>query len=240
MKYNTDNDNIKFKEYGRNLQKLIVHAATIEDRAERQQVAEGLVKLMNQLSPHARNFEEQKAKLWHHLDFIAEKKLVVDVPEGLEFQPIESTYQKVAYPYNKIRFKQYGKNVETMVEAAKVQTDRAKQEEYALIIASYMKMVYKNWSGENVSNEVVREDLRNLSKGILEIPADANLDSLAKSSNNRRKFKSGGSSNYKTNSRSGSNSSYNKKRSKSGGHYSSNNNSNSSNNNNRNKKKSYR
>jgi len=156
MEYNTNKALIKFREYGRNLQELIVHAATIEDREERQQVAEGLVKLMNQLSPQARNFEEQKAKLWHHLNFIAENKLNVESPEGLEFEPVEQSYQKVEYPYKKIRFKQYGKNVETMVEAAKVETDRAKQEEFALVIASYMKMVYKNWSGENVSNEVIR------------------------------------------------------------------------------------
>jgi len=225
MEYNTKGSLIKFREYGRNLQKLIVHVATIENKEERQQVAEGLVKLMNQLSPQSRNFEEQKAKLWHHLNFIAENKLNVDMPEGLEFEPVESTYQKVEYPDNKIRFRHYGKNVETMVESAKIETDRAKQEEFALIIASYMKMVYKNWSGENVSNEVIREDLKNLSKGILEIPEDANLDALTKSSN-RRKFKS--QNNYKSNSRSGGS----KKRSYHNNKY--------SNNNNRNKRRSYR
>lgn len=237
MEYNTSNSLIKFREYGRNLQELIEHAATIEDDAERQQVAEGLVKLMNQLSPQARNFEEQKAKLWHHLNFVAEDKLNIQMPDGLEFVPVESTYQKVEYPKNKIRFKHYGKNVETMVEAAKIETDRAKQEEFALIIASYMKMVYRNWSGENVSNEVVREDLKTLSNGILEIPEDANLNTLAKSSNNRRKFKS--NSNYKSNSRSNSNNNSrsnnnNYKKRKSNNSYSSNNN------NNRNKRKSYR
>jgi len=235
MEYNTDNSNIKFREYGRNLQKLIVHAATIENTDERQQVAEGLVKLMNQLSPQARNFEEQKAKLWHHLNFIAEDKLDIKMPEGLEFVPVEQNYQKVEYPVNKIRFRHYGKNVETMVEAAKVQTDRAKQEEYALIIASYMKMVYKNWSGENVSNEVVREDLRTLSNGILEIPADVSLDGLTKNSP-RRKFKT--SNNYKgsnNNYRTSGNNSGSKKRSFNG-KYSNN----RSNNNNNNKRKTYR
>jgi len=229
MEYNTSNSLIKFREYGRNLQKLIEHAATIEDDEKRQQVAEGLVKLMNQLSPQARNFEEQKAKLWHHLNFISEDKLNIEMPEGLEFTPVEATYQKVEYPKNKFRFKHYGKNVETMVEAAKIETDRAKQEEFALIIASYMKMVYKNWSGENVSNEVIREDLKTLSNGILEIPEDANLNTLAKSSNNRRKYKT--QSNYKSNNRGGNN--YHKKR-KSNNSYSSNNR------NNRNNRKSYR
>lgn len=239
MEYNNDSSNIKFREYGRNLQKLIVHAATIENVEERQQVAEGLVKLMNQLSPQARNFEEQKAKLWHHLNFIAEDKLDIKMPEGLEFVPVEQNYQKVEYPVNKIRFRHYGKNVETMVEAAKVQTDRAKQEEYALIIGSYMKMVYKNWSGENVSDEVVRKDLKTLSNGILEIPENVSLDGLTKNSP-RRKFKTsnnykGSNNNYRSNSNSGS-----KKRSFNGKYSNNRSNNNNPNNPNNNKRKTFR
>jgi len=66
MEYNTQNPKIKIREYGRNLQKLIDHAATIEDDAERQQVAEGLVNLMNQLSPQSRTLDERlkRQKVW--------------------------------------------------------------------------------------------------------------------------------------------------------------------------------
>jgi len=180
MIYNTQKDKIKIKEYGRNLQKLIDYAATIEDDAERQQVAEGLVNLMNQLSPQSRTLDDQKAKLWHHLNIISEEKMKVEVPEGIEFVPIDNTAVHIEYPYNKIKYKHYGKNVENMIESAKQMVDREKQEAFAVVIGSYMKMVHKSWNAEHISNEVIIEDLKTLSGGILELPDDANLDTLTR------------------------------------------------------------
>jgi len=154
MEYNTQNPKIKIREYGRNLQKLIDHAATIEDDAERQQVAEGLVNLMNQLSPQSRTLDDQKAKLWHHLNIISEEKMKVETPEGIEFVPFDTTEAEIEYPYNKIKYKHYGKNVENMVEAAKQMVDREKQEAFALVIGSYMKMVHKSWNAEHISMKI--------------------------------------------------------------------------------------
>jgi len=195
MEYNTQNSKIKIREYGRNLQKLIDHATTLEDDAERQDVANGLVNLMNQLSPQARTLEDQKAKLWHHLKIISEDKINVEVPEGIEFSPIGHEDVQVEYPYNKIRYRHYGKNVETMVESAKQMTDREKQEAFAVIIGSYMKMVHKNWNAENVSNEAIIEDLKTLSNGVLEIAEGTNLDGLLRYT---KKKKRSANANYKT------------------------------------------
>lgn len=219
MEYNTQNPKIKIREYGRNLQKLIDHAATIEDDAERQQVAEGMINLMNQLSPQSRTLDDQKAKLWHHLNIISEEKMNVETPEGVEFIPVDDTKMPIEYPYNKIKFKHYGKNVETMIETAKQMVDREKQEAFALVIGSYMKMVHKSWNAEHISSEVIIADLKMLSGGILELPDDANLDTLTrfvkkkKRSPNSYKGKNNNNNNNRRNNKySGSNNKNNKYR----------------------------
>ncbi len=230
MEYNTQNPKIKIREYGRNLQKLIDHAATIEDDEVRQQVAEGLVNLMNQLSPQSRTLDDQKAKLWHHLNIISEEKMKVETPEGVEFVPLDTEITQVEYPYNKIKFKHYGKNVETMIEAAKQMVDREKQEAFAVIIGSYMKMVNKSWNAEHVSSEVIIEDLKTLSGGILELPADANLDSLSKFTKKKRRSPN---STYKSKGSYSNNGSNNRRNNKYNGSY----NKNKNNNNNKNRRR---
>lgn len=181
MEYNTQLPKMAIKEYGRNVQLLIEHACTIEDDEIRQGVAEGIIGLMAQLSPQSKNIEDQKIKLWSHLNRIADGNLKVTFPYELNEEPSEVTINaELTYPSEKIRFRHYGKNVESMVEKAIAMEDPEKKKAFAIIIASYMKMVYKNWSRENVSDEVIINDLKNLSKEELIIEPGTYIDSLAK------------------------------------------------------------
>ena len=60
-------------------------------------------------------------------------------------------------------------------------------------IAAYMKLAYKTWNREHyVSDEIIKADLRALSKGQLVIPEDQSLDNLVSKNAHRRR---GGSSN---------------------------------------------
>jgi hypothetical protein len=44
------------------------------------------------------------------------------------------------------------------------------------IIANFMKLAYKNWSNEEVSNDLIREDLRTLSLGKLRVSDDMHIE----------------------------------------------------------------
>ena len=63
-----------------------------------------------------------------------------------------------------------------------------------------MKLVYQNWSKDEVNNETVKNDIRLLSKGKLQISDDQDIDSLARANrikkpqenNNNRKGGGGG------------------------------------------------
>ena len=62
MNYNTQQEKLIISEYGRNIQKLIMHAKTIEKKEERQAFVERIVELMQQISPSNRNLDEKKSR----------------------------------------------------------------------------------------------------------------------------------------------------------------------------------
>jgi hypothetical protein len=186
MEYNSQKEHLVIKEYGRHVQNLIAYALTIEDREQRTEFAKGMVKLIAQISPNIRQQDDFQRKLWDHLFLIADFKLDVDAPfprpEGEE-DVLPKVHTKLPYPGGEMKFKHYGKNVETMVEKALKMEDKEKQMEFALCIGNYMKLVYATWNRDNVNDIIIRTDLEHLSGGVLKLPENADLDSLTR--NNR-------------------------------------------------------
>ena len=83
-----------------------------------------------------------------------------------------------------------------MIKKAVVMDDGPKKEGYVAAIAAYMKLAYKTWNREHyVSDDIIKADLKSLSKGLLEIPEEQSLDNLVnKTAQRRRPTNSGGSS----------------------------------------------
>ena len=80
MEYNTQNEQLIFKEYGRNIQRLVKEAIEIEDRDKRNAFENAIIALMGQLHPHLRNIDEFRFKLWHQLYILSDFKLDIDGP----------------------------------------------------------------------------------------------------------------------------------------------------------------
>ena len=112
MDYNTSLPHMIIPEYGRNIQKMIDFAVSVEDREERNKVAQAIINVMGQLNPHLRDVTDFKHKLWDHIFIISDFKLDVDSPYP---KPTRETFQtkpeRVMYPSNDIRYKHYGKTV---------------------------------------------------------------------------------------------------------------------------------
>lgn len=203
MNYNTDRNDIEMREYGRHVQKMVDYAITIEDRKERQKVAESIIQLMSILNPQLRNTSDYKQKLWDHLFIISKFKLDVDSPYPI---PTEATARikpsNIPYPQKRIKLKHYGKNVETLVKKAIEIEDEGKKEAFTEIIGNFMKMAYKNWSNEEVSNDLIKGDMIVLSGGELEISEGMNIESMARNQQKQqRKFSQGGNGNRNKNNR---------------------------------------
>jgi CRISPR/Cas system-associated endonuclease Cas1 len=76
--YNTQRKKMTLPEYGRNVQKMIDHIKTIEDREERNRAAKTIIQVMGNFNTHLRDIEDFKHKLWDHLEIIANFELDID------------------------------------------------------------------------------------------------------------------------------------------------------------------
>lgn len=188
--YNTQKDSLLIREYGRNTQNLINHAKTIKDPEERQAYIEEIVKLIMSMHPHTRSVDDYHLKVWSHVMKMAEYDLDVKAPDNLPDARTRRKPDKVNYPQSIRRLRHYGGHIRTMITRAKNMSDPEKQAAYIEVIGAYMKMSYKSWNRENVSDDVIREEFKKLAKGELEIPESANLDSLI----SPKKRKTGGNS----------------------------------------------
>jgi hypothetical protein len=170
MEYNTDLPHLIISEYGRNIQKMIDFAVTVEDREERNRVAQAIINVMGQLNPHLRDVTDFKHKLWDHIFIISDFKLEVDSPYPM---PTRETFQtkpdRVPYPADAIRYKHYGKTVESLIAKAKEYPEGEEKNVLVEQIANLMKRSYLTWNRDSVNDEVILEQLSELSKGQLKL-----------------------------------------------------------------------
>lgn len=168
--YNTQRKRMALPEYGRNVQKMVDHIKTIEDRDERNRAAKTIIQIMGNLNPHLRDVGDFKHKLWDHLSLIADFELDIDspypVPEQSKFfeKPNEIPYQQ-----GNIRYLHYGRIIELMIDAAGEKADGEEKEYLTSLIVNQMKKSYITWNRGQVADEVIIGDLKLLSGGKLKI-----------------------------------------------------------------------
>lgn len=177
--YNSTRSQLILAEYGRNVQNMVDHICTIEDRDERNRLAQVVIDMMGVLNPHLRDVSDFKHKLWDHLFIISDFKIDVDSPYPIPSrEQIRHKPERLNYPQHRIRFKHYGHMVEDMIEKAKVMPDEDTKQKMTLSIANFMKMAYLSWNKDSVTDEHILEDLHELSKGELALPSDTVLTKL--------------------------------------------------------------
>ena len=192
LEYNTKREKLIISEYGRHIQKMVDHAASLKDRMERQKMAEGIIDLMGELNPHLRDVDDFKHKLWDHLFIMSDFKLDVNSPfEKPELEKLFEKPEPLAYPNSKISFNHYGKVIEMMIEEASEMEKGELRENLTLAIANQMKKSYVKWNRDSVEDKLIFNQLEQLSKGKLSLTEDTELEyvSVLKKNNNNRKKK---------------------------------------------------
>lgn len=170
LTYNTDRPKMLIPEYGRNVQKMVDYAVSLEDRTQRQKVANAIIKVMGELNPHLRDVEEYKPKLWTHLFIMSDFRLDVDSPYPLpQREKLAGKPNKVDYPQSKIKIGHYGKTVEKMIDKA-IEMDKG-DERTALekYIACLMKRFHVQFNSATVEDEVILDHLSKLSEGQIQL-----------------------------------------------------------------------
>lgn len=174
--YNTQRKRMSLPEYGRNVQKMIDHIKTIEDREERNRAAKTVIQIMGNLNPHLRDYGDIKHKLWDHITIISQFELDIDSP----YPPPDKVKlmekpQKVEYKQGEVRFLHYGRVVELMIEVAVDMPAGDERNYLVILVANQMKKAAAGWNRGIVSDEVIFKNITELSKGKLEVPEGTKL-----------------------------------------------------------------
>lgn len=178
MDYPSQQTKLIMPEYGRNVQRMIDHALTIQDREERNCCAEAIVRTMMQLHPELNN-DEKRHTFYDHLALMSGFRLDIDypygepLPEELDMIPKPLLYSNPAFPY-----RHYGKVIQAMINEAKREEDLERREALIIRIANRLKYTYLVWNKDEVADEQIMMDVERLSGGLLHcnFPAFALLD----------------------------------------------------------------
>ncbi len=170
MEYNTDKVELKLREYGRNVQKLVDHILTIEDKETRNRQAATLVGLMKQINPNIKEGAEYEQKVWDDLFIISNFELDVESPYPIPDKTILGRKPDIVkYNSNNIRYKHYGRNMELMVQKAIEAEDPEEKEAGIVHIGKLMKTFFNVWNKDNIDDDLIIQNIKELSKGKLTI-----------------------------------------------------------------------
>lgn len=169
LDYNTQREKLILPEYGREVQKMVDHAITIEDRAERQRCAETIVEIMGKMLPQSNN-EDHEQMLWDHLALMSGFKLDIDYPYDVtQALKIASKPDPLGYPMAKIPVRHYGKMMFEVFEQLKTMPEGPERDELARITANQMKRSLVLWSHGSADDEKVASDLARYTDGVIQL-----------------------------------------------------------------------
>ena len=185
FEYNTSRNHLVIKEYGRNVQKMIEYAITIKDRKKRTETAKAIIRVMAEIHPDTKENINQAdpqnqsmdywRKLWDHLFIISNYKLDVDAPFSMPV-PEERTTKNTQHQYikSKISFRTYGRNMEAIIKKV-AQYPMPEREAMGKILANHLKKLYLLYNRNAVSDELIINQLKELSEGKIVLPEDFQL-----------------------------------------------------------------
>jgi hypothetical protein len=173
LDYNTQLKRLELPEYGRNIQRMVDYAISLEDREERVKCAQTIISIMGNLFPHLRDVPDFKHKLWDHLAIMSDFKLDIDYPyEIMRKENLYSKPEKVPYSAQRIKVKHYGKSVEDLIKKAVEMEEGPERTRLIELLANHMKKSIITWNRDGVEDEKIFDDLRLLSDGQIDVNAD--------------------------------------------------------------------
>ncbi len=165
LTYNTQLKRLILPEYGRNIQQMVDHCLTIEDRGERTECAHAVVKAMGILFPALKDGDNNK-KLWDHLVIMSNFELDVDFPcEVATAESFTSEPDAVPYPSTFIHFRHYGGIIERMIAKAAAMDEGEERDALIFYIANQMKKLMLQVNKDGVDDARIFRDLADYSRG---------------------------------------------------------------------------
>ena len=193
MEYNSQREKMIIPEYGRNVQKMVEYAKTVEDREKRTKSAEVIVRVMAGMNPQIKGELDYMHTLWDHLYIISGFELDIDSPYPMpEKEILLRKPDKIEYSSKDFKLKHYGKYIESIIEQTILREEGEEKEALILTIANHLKKSYLNWNRDSVNDETILKHLSELSDDKLKLTDTQSLSStsdiLARNKTKKKKF----------------------------------------------------
>lgn len=170
LDYNTQREKLVMPEYGREIQKMIDHAVSIADKAERQRCAETIVRLMENKNPLLHESDDYEQTLWDHLYLMSHKQLDIDWPFDVsEAEKILSKPEPMEHPSGNTHLRHYGRLMEQLFEQLKTMPEGEERDELVRLTANQMKRNLAAWGHGSMDDEKVADDLARFTDGKIQI-----------------------------------------------------------------------
>lgn len=158
--YNTTLSDIKLPEYGRNIQSLIDYCKTIPDPDKRTRYAYGIIDFMARVVNMDKPTEDQQKILWDHLALLSNFELDIEYPfEILKKENLVSKPEPIALSVPNIRFRMYGKIVESLIQKALDMEEPEKRLRLLELCANHMKLQFHlaNPAADEDDNKIIHD-----------------------------------------------------------------------------------
>lgn len=131
---------------------------------------------MSQVNPNAQDNIDYKHKLWDHLMILSNYELDVDCPYEINKEnTVQFTPKPLKYKNHKIRYRHYGKFMEDMINKT-IEYPEGEEKEYLTeLIAHHLKKSYLTWNRDTVNDELIYEQMDEMSGGKLKVNEDFKL-----------------------------------------------------------------
>ena len=188
LTYNSRRPEIAIPEYGRVVHELIAHCLTIEDRDERNRCAQAIISVMRTLVPGSKEMVDHEEKLWGHLHVMSNWQLDIDGSFPPPARPEDDPGpERLSYTQLSKRPSFYGRLVEELIEKAKAMPEGEERAALSMMIANLLKRQYLTWNKGAVEDPLIRAQLREMSGGALDVPAEIELVSSSEILKSKRK-----------------------------------------------------
>jgi hypothetical protein len=171
QQYNTQQKKMALPEYGRSIQNMVDHAVTIADPEERQRCANTIINIMGNMFPHLRDVPDFKHKLWDHLAIMSDFKLDITYPyELIRKDNLNTKPDFIPYTSSeKITYRHYGRTLEMLIRKAAELEDGDEKNNLVALLCNHMRKNYVAWNKDNIDEQKIADDLRELSGGKLRL-----------------------------------------------------------------------
>ncbi len=166
LTYNTRLKKLVLPEYGRNIQRMVDHCVSIEDRDERARCARSIIVSMGNLFPEFRNSETNDRKLWDHLVIMSDFKLDIDFPcEVITAESLSTKPAPIVRETSYIRYHHYGRALLHMVGKAADMEAGPERDALIVLLANHMKKLMLAVNKEGVDDTRIFKDLYEMTDG---------------------------------------------------------------------------